>query len=111
MIIGAHGGPYISDFVLESDTDVRSADVDFNAGISVAIPTSAIMAFLLSPPVKGPRDTAIELMRRQSGYRPTGASVASGVASDNREGNPIHREDFTSLLRAAAKTKPRDDQT
>ena len=36
------------------------------------------------------------------------APARSGPSDDT---NPSHREDFTSLLRAAAKTKTQDDQT
>lgn len=54
----------------------------------------------------------VERVRRESGFRPASASpdFSSGDPTDGGR-NPRHREDFTSLLNAAAKRKPQDDQT
>jgi hypothetical protein len=107
MIIGAHSARYFSDFIAEAETDLRSAspDVEFNAGISVAIPAALIVEFFQMDPVRTPRDAAIEERRRRSGYKPTGSSSVSVPR------NPSHKEDFTSLLHAAARKKTQGDQT
>ena len=109
MVIGAHGSNYFSDFVAEFDSDIKSSDFEFNAGISVAIPSSVIVEFLAEEHVRTARQRAIEARRKISGYKPTSARDPSGAVASAAESNPRHREDFTSLLNAAAKTKPQAD--
>ena len=103
MIIFTHGGNYAPDFVSEDDTDVHPLkDVEFNAGISVALPVSAITELLNSDRVAEPRMKELEEKRRKSGARP--ASAAPSTATDG-EGNPRHKADFDRLLNKAATTK------
>ena len=105
MVLGAHGGPYLSDFISESDTDLKSPDYDFNAGISVVLPAAVIVEFLNTEPMKKARAIKVEEAKKRSGFRPTSNSLPS---SDE---NPSHKEDFNRLLNAAAKTPPQDDRT
>jgi hypothetical protein len=57
--------------------------------------------------------SAVEDARKGSGFRPASTpvlvSVISPSSSSSGDENPNHREDFTSLLNAAAKTKPQGD--
>jgi hypothetical protein len=85
----------------------RMKDADLNAGISVGMSAVDVLEFLENDPaMKKQREEIIATEPRAVGHRPSFAS------SQNREAsNPDHREDFTSPLNAAAKTKPQDDRT
>ena len=107
MILGGHSGQYSSDFLSEADTDIVPKDVDFNAGISVAMTAEDIVDFIINDSgLKKRRLSELIALQKDSGYRPF--SAARAKPSLPEEGNPTHREDFTSLLNAAAKTKPQD---
>ena len=106
MMQGAHGGHFADEFVIEDDGPKIPKDADFNAGIGIGIPIQQICEIFEYDSMKAERKASIALRRQRSGYRPTSAGAA---AKD--EGNPSHREDFTSLLNAAAKKKSQDDQT
>lgn len=107
MFLGSHSGQYSEDFLSEEDSDIKPPkDADFNAGIGVAMTGEDIFDFIANDPrLKKKRALELEFLRKASGYRP--ASASRGVS----RGNERHREDFTSLLNAAAKKKLRDDQT
>jgi hypothetical protein len=106
MVLGSHSGQYAEDFLSEDDSDIKPPkDADFNAGISVAMTAEDIVDFVTNDPeLKKRRGIVLDDLRKAAGYRPSSAS-------SSREKNPTHREDFTSLLNAAAKTKPQGDQT
>jgi hypothetical protein len=111
MIIFIHGGSYAQDFVSEADSDIHPLkDVEFNAGIAVALPVSAILDLLNSKQVKEVRMAELVEKKRASGARPASAPVRkkrpSPPASD---GNPKHRSDFNSLLNAAVRKPPPKD--
>ena len=53
---------------------------------------------------------AIKATSRPAGIDLGTTSLVVASRADD-PGNPEHREDFTALLNAAAKTKPQDDQT
>ena len=65
MMIGAHGGDYSSDFISETDTDIRPArsDMELNSGMAVVLPDSQIEDFLNSAEIKGFRMAHIEARR------------------------------------------------
>jgi hypothetical protein len=61
MIVFTHGGNYLHDFVSEDDSSVHPLrDVEFNAGISVALPVSIIIDLLDSELAKEARMKEIE---------------------------------------------------
>jgi hypothetical protein len=104
MVLGSYSGQYAGDFLSEQDTDIQP---HFNAGISVAMTAEDILDFIMNDPkLAKRRDDSIRELEKDSGYHPSGAGrAAQGIAQEN----PQHREDFTSLLNAAAKTKPQAD--
>jgi len=114
MLLGSHSGQYAGDFISETDTDIFvPKDADFNAGISVVMLVADIAEFLESDDMAKPRIAAIEEHRKVTGYKPSGASVGQTVPSKKAEAesesdNSDHKEDFTRLLNAAAKTPPQD---
>jgi hypothetical protein len=115
MLIFIHGGNYGHDFVSEADSNIHPlADAEFNAGIAVAVPVSAIIELLNSDTAKDARMKEIEKKHKQSGARQASAirRVPSDDASGGRfanEANPTHQEDFNYLVDAAArKREPKD---
>lgn len=112
VIIFSHGGNYAQDFVSESDSDIHPLkDVEFNAGIAVALPIQLVIDLLNSDKAKALRMKEIEEKRKRSGARPASAIPADGRVLSSHQAtdeNPNAREDFTSLLNAAAR-KPKQD--
>jgi hypothetical protein len=81
-------------------------------GFGVVIPIQFVYEIFDGEQMQKILKDNIERVRRESGFR--NASAAPSAASEERgdgAGNPHHREDFTSLLNAAGKTKPQGDQT
>jgi hypothetical protein len=107
MIFGSHSGQYAGDFISEEDTDIKPPkDVDFNAGISVAMTAADILDFVKNgAEMKTQRDAQIEKLRSESG---SGASKAHRGSSKE---NPAHLEDFNRLVDVAARKRPQGDQT
>jgi len=107
IVLGAHSGQYSDDFVSEGDTDIKvPKDADFNAGISVVLPIQEALDFLESEKVMGQRTEDIEARRQQSGYRPTSArrTASPKKKAASETDNPSAKEDFMSLLNAAARS-------
>ena len=107
MIQGSHAGNYLGEFVGEDGTPNRISDSQFNAGISIAIPIDQILEITRYENMTRERREVIDARLARVGYRPSGRS---GSAVPQKE-NPRHREDFTSLLNAAARKKPQGGQT
>jgi hypothetical protein len=109
MIVSMHGGNYPHDFVSEQDTDIHLAkDVEFNAGIAVALPISVVSDLLESKQAKEARMAAIQQKKRDSGIRSASARLSENTDPHATDVNPKHREDFNSLLRAAVQ-KPEQE--
>jgi hypothetical protein len=117
MIIFIHGGNYAQDFISEQDSDIHALqDVEFNAGIAIALPVSAIIDLLNSDETKEARMQEIEKKRKQSGARPASAirrlspeNDGSGEVPPANDANPNHRGDFMRLVNEAAKKRERED--
>ena len=75
------------------------------SGMTLAVPASAIMELLDMPNLKEPRDKAL------GEYRETAANAPVPEFSEppTTDENPLHREDFNSLLDAAVQPPPTDD--
>ena len=87
-------------------------DALFNAGISIAMTATDILDFLEGPILKAKRDEEIAAQTNARGYRPSSVGsvrVGKSSAPKVKDENPQHREDFTSLLNAAAKKQPQVD--
>jgi hypothetical protein len=71
MILSSHGGQFGSDFLSENGEDIEPAkDVDFNAGLSVAMTADDIMDFLTNNErLKAARAETIAESRKASGFR------------------------------------------
>jgi hypothetical protein len=113
MVLGAHSGQYADDFVSETDTDIAvPKDADFNAGISVVLPAWEVVGFLKSDPLAQPRIRETQERQSMSGYKPSSAwpkRQKKETSAETKPDNPSHKEDFTLLLNAAAKTPPQGD--
>lgn len=90
------------DIVLDSDQD---ASTGINTGIGVVIPTDKILETIDHPELVEMRRTAISEHRKSLG---ASADLAKDDPLPNDE-NPKHREDFTRLVGAAARTPPPKD--
>lgn len=115
MVLGAHGGQYAADFVrTDKEENIIGRDSEFNAGISVVLPVAHITQLLEREDMKAAREASLEAIKRNSGYRPSSnrPSVSHAPLSTREtDENPAHREDFTRLVGAAAKRKPKGDRT
>jgi hypothetical protein len=69
MLLGAWSGKYITDFIATDDT-IPPTDVEFNSGISVALPISQIIEVLNQPILVNRRRDTVNQIRLESGYRP-----------------------------------------
>jgi hypothetical protein len=74
-----------------------------NSGIGVVVPSEDIMKFINKPEFVDQREKTVQQLKKKSHFRPT-------VAIPKTD-NPRHKEDFNSLLTAAAKKKPPVDET
>jgi hypothetical protein len=81
---------------------VDGAYVKGLSGMTCVIPAWHILEVLNMPALKNRRD-AEEAILPSEPTRPIGESASAAGAGDE---NPSHKEDFTSLLNAAAKKKP-----
>jgi hypothetical protein len=73
MLIGAFSGNYPHDFPADPDEGREPpTDVDFNAGISIVLPSGLIMELINSAEVRCRRRAALEAIHKQCGYRPLG---------------------------------------
>jgi hypothetical protein len=79
-----------------------------NTGIGVVVPVEKILETINEPEWANERKLMILESRRASGAV---ADVDVTPSAEPVIDNPRHLEDFTSLLNAAAKTKPQVDQT
>lgn len=71
MVLGAHGGGYGTDFAADPDGTTVNADAQFNAGLSLVLPMQHVLDLLQSEALARPRATALEEIKRVSGFRPT----------------------------------------
>lgn len=83
-----------------------------NTGMNGVVPAWSLSELIKSSPIAENmrRHAKAEAVKKAAAGPSTVVDVASVSAEDEKQ-NPRHREDFTSLLNAAAKTKPQDDQT
>lgn len=77
---------------------------DINTGIGIVTPAEVIFDFINQPAFVTQREETVKELKKKSHYRD---SAATPLSADN----PQHKEDFTSLLTAAVKKKPPDDET
>jgi hypothetical protein len=93
---------------LHDDTsaeDGGEASGGINTGIGVVVPVEKILETINEPEWAKERTQAVLAFRKSSG------AVADALLPEDVDENPHHREDFTSLLNAAAKTRPQGGQT
>jgi len=106
MILSSHARRFESDFPPETSA---LRDSEFNSGISVAMTAKDVIDFIKHDEgMVQHRNSVIERERQKIGHRPSSANQRHVLSPD---ANPHHREDFMSLLNAAAKTKKQGDQT
>jgi hypothetical protein len=118
MVLGLHSGQYASDFI-QTDTAeaIVNRDTDFNAGLSVVLPIESVLELLRSDDMTSARKASLKAVERQSGYRPASSrpyppiSEIAGAPKLETDENPDHLEDFTRLVSAASKRKPKGDRT
>jgi hypothetical protein len=83
------------------------SDADFNSGLSVVLPVQVILNFLQLPIVKEPRMATKQEREKRIRVRPISAKQHADLPATDE--NPNAREDFTSLLGAAARKQPQDE--
>ena len=88
------------DVVADSEKPERSV----HTGIGVVVPTDKIMEVINQRELKEMRDEIIENVKKANGATADSDEVAEHLPAT--DANPTHREDFNSLLGAAAR-KPR----
>ena len=74
-----------------------------NTGIGIVIPSEMIMEIINKPEFVAQREDTVKKLKKKTHYRPSKAT--------RKVDNPQHKEDFNSLLAAAAKKKKLDDET
>jgi hypothetical protein len=117
MLLGVHVGQFPEMWELKagqiSETALtRGANAAFVRGMSgmtVAIPAWSLLEFLNMPQFKQFRDSTAKRLETEALKSPT--PIAEAAAAEPESGNPSHKEDFTSLLNAAARKPPQGDQT
>lgn len=118
-LIGIHWGQFPEKWPIKPGPEeflLRDDHVEGVSGMTCVIPAWKIKAFLDHPKFKGPRDVrAQEIREKMNTRRPkpesskkTGAPVAEAAPPATDE-NPTHREDFTRLVNAAARTRVQED--
>ena len=85
------------------------ASVPLNTGIGVVIPISYIVEAVEQPDVRRRREEALMKEKQERRFVPD--SAAGTKQTPTTDENPQHKEDFNSLLGAAARGKQSDDQT
>jgi hypothetical protein len=106
-----HGHFDLENLTEDSVVDDASQSRGINSGIGVVIPASKILETLYQPELKAMRKKGIERARKLKGA--TGdvdlsdSSERRGPAAN--DDNPKHREDFTSLVSAAARKRAQED--
>jgi hypothetical protein len=92
---------------------VTRAMVPLNTGIAVVLPIWRVIEAMEQPKLKEPREALLRESNRDrgQGFVPTSAAPLAAPASGDPAANPDHREDFTRLVSAASKPKPKGDQT
>lgn len=86
----------------------EGAYIEGYSGMTCVIPAQKIMDLINLPEVKKERNKGDEMYgtkRRKTGHSP---KAELGAVNPNTD-NPQHKEDFNSLVSAAAKKKPQDD--
>ena len=73
--------------------------------MTLAIPAWTLMEFLDMPKLKQQREQVAENLKQARGRGPIGEAAARPT----NEANPKDREDFNSLLRAAAQKREPED--
>jgi hypothetical protein len=84
----------------------RGAQITVPVGIGVVVPAAKIIEMLELPNIKARREELDKQSAENTAATPQAIEARSSFSVSN-EPNPRHREDFTSLLNAAAKTKLR----
>jgi hypothetical protein len=102
-------GIYVGAWFLPADAALRMAvrarEQDIvPVGLGIVVPSEKLIELLEGEPVRRPRNEKLRL--RSASQTALPVTVGADAAAS---GNPSHREDFTALLNAAAKTKPRGD--
>jgi hypothetical protein len=118
--LGIHWGQFPEAWELQNKARLKEtrkslildgAYVDGLSGMTCVIPAWQIMEVLEMPKLVSLREPVIDAVHNATpGLRaPKPESVEKPSAPDDEVENPQHLEDFTSLLNAAAKTKPQGD--
>ena len=113
-LLGVHWGQFPEQWEIETGKAVApegatlAADARYIRGLSgmtLAIPAWTLMEFLDMPKLKQQREQVAENLKQARGRGPIGEAAARPT----NEANPKDREDFNSLLRAAAQKREPED--
>ena len=124
-VLGIHWGQFPEDWEIDEKSGKLKAKTQKKlertgpyirglSGMTCVIPAQEILNILNLPELEGMREAEEERMMKILGNRPLGPIAESSVASreattDANDENPKHREDFTSLVGAAARKQKQGD--
>ena len=117
-VLGLLWGNFPEEWTLHPGVDpvVQGPKLSHNAafvkgisGMCLAVPGSAILDMLDMPEFTRARADATKKFQRLNGSDLSPTALSANSANEPPMENASHKEDFTSLLNAAAKTKPQDD--
>jgi len=108
-LLGVQWG-YIQDWEPVCDKAGRPVDtglnVKLNTGMMGVVPAWKLMELLMRDDIVAAREIIEDRYIKEHGLPTTSLSESAPPAKD---ANPQHREDFTSLVNAAARKQPQDD--
>jgi hypothetical protein len=90
----------------KNEFDVDGRYIEGKSGMTVVIPAWHIVEVLNMPIIQELRAASVPTESEDQSVNPVPES-----RRPSEDASPTHKEDFTSLLNAAAKTKPQDGQT
>ena len=107
----------VRSFIKASDTgeyitseDPKEENLWVNSGISTVVPAWEIAEIINQEELERMREKSLEHWRESNRDTPVSIpGTKKAVATEPADANPDHKEDFTSLLNAAAKEKPQAD--
>jgi hypothetical protein len=106
-LLGIHSGQFLEDVTIESGGANDDSNMEIPSSMTVVAPAWAITEALDLPKLKEQREMREKRIIKERGPRVRAEIASSEPATDN----PTHKEDFMSLLDAAAKEKPKASKT
>jgi hypothetical protein len=120
MVLGYHSVESLEDQIPVSEIQGEDAvgegsKVDRNTGLTTVVPFERILDMMDDLDWKKAMDKSVDERRQWGAFKEAGLGASNAEAGHSAppatDANPTHREDFTSLLSAAARKPPQGGQT